>query len=403
MTRAAWLVLDSLGIGGAPDAGRYRDAGADTYGHIAAARRAAGRPLAIPNLERLGLVHAHAALHGRAFEPEWREPIACWGHAVERAPGKDTPSGHWESTGVALVEPFGLFERESASFPKALLDALVTEGALPGVLGNCRGSGTALIDAFGAAHCASGAPIVYTSADSVLQIAAHEQAFGLERLYALCAIARRLVDPYRIARVIARPFEGDTASGFRRTDGRRDYSMPPPGPTLLDAVAASGAEVVAVGKIADVFAGRGVTRAIASHGLDGLFDATLAALDSAPERSLVATNFVDFDMLYGHRRDVEGYAAALEAFDGRVPELLAALRDGDLLVLSADHGCDPTWPGSDHTRECVPVLAFARGIAPRPLGRRDGFADIGQGIAAHLGLAPLAHGRDLFAPQDPSR
>lgn len=396
MSRAIWLVLDSLGLGAAPDAADYGDAGADTFGHIAAACAAAPRgPLRLPQLSRLGLPQAHAAAHGQPAPGFEALPAAegQWGYAVERACGKDTPSGHWETAGVVLARPFGRFERAEQSFPESLLQALVERGGLPGVLGNCHASGTEILRRLGGEHMRSGRPIVYTSADSVFQIAAHEQTFGLQRLYRLCELARELLAPYDIGRVIARPFVGTPDAGFTRTGNRHDYALPPPAPTLLDAVIAAGGEVVAIGKIADIFAHRGVSRSVPAHGHDALFDATLAALASAPDGSLVATNFVDFDSVYGHRRDVFGYAAALEAFDARLPELLAALRPGDLLVLSADHGCDPTWPGSDHTRECVPALAFGPGLAPRALGRRDSFADLGQTMATHLGLPPLATGR----------
>ncbi|WP_447936847.1 phosphopentomutase [Thermomonas fusca] len=396
MARAIWLVLDSLGIGGAVDAADYGDAGADTFGHIAdACAQQARGSLRIPNLTRLGLPQAHALASGRTapgFE-DMPAAQALWGCMDERARGKDTPSGHWESAGVTLHEPFGLFEAAQDSFPAALLQALVEDAGLPGVLGNCHASGTDIIARLGEAHIASGKPIVYTSADSVFQIAAHEEAFGLERLYQVCRIARALLAPYNIGRVIARPFIGHGPDDFRRTGNRHDYALPPPRPTLLDAVCAQGGQVHAVGKISDIFAARGVSRALLASGHDALLDATLAALAQAGEGDLVATNFVDFDSVYGHRRDALGYAAALEHFDARLPELLAALRPGDLLVLSADHGCDPSWPGSDHTRERVPLLAFGPGLAPRALGWRASFADLGQGIATHLGLPPLAEGR----------
>lgn len=395
MARAIWLVLDSLGIGGAADAADYGDAGADTFGHIAdACAQHARGPLRIPNLTRLGLPQAHALATGRAaagFE-EMPAAQALWGCMDERACGKDTPSGHWESAGVTLHEPFGLFAAVENSFPDALLAALVEQAGLPGVLGNCHASGTEIIARLGLEHIASGKPIVYTSADSVLQIAAHEEAFGLERLYEVCRIARVLLAPYNIGRVIARPFVGEGSDDFRRTGNRHDYALPPPRPTLLEAVCAHGGRVHAVGKISDIFAAQGVSRTLLASGHDALFDATLAAMEQAGEGDLVATNFVDFDSVYGHRRDALGYAAALEHFDASLPQLLAALRPGDLLVLSADHGCDPSWPGSDHTRERVPLLAFGPGFAPRALGRRDSFADLGQGLATHLGLPPLAEG-----------
>lgn len=395
MSRAIWLVLDSLGLGAAPDAADYGDEGADTFGHIAAACAAAARgPLRLPNFARLGLPQAHAAAHGRpapGFET-LTAPAGLWGYAVERACGKDTPSGHWETAGVVLTQPFGLFERAEHSFPEPLLQALVTQGRLPGVLGNCHASGTEIVQRLGAQHLRSGCPIVYTSADSVFQIAAHEEAFGLDRLYRLCELARTLLADYHIGRVIARPFTGTAATGFSRSPHRHDYALPPPAPTLFDALLGAGGEVVAIGKIGDIFAHRGVSRCVEGHGHAELFDRTLAAMAQAGSSRLIATNFVDFDSVYGHRRDVFGYAAALEALDARLPELFAALRPDDLLVLSADHGCDPTWPGSDHTRECVPVLAFGPTLAARALGRRDSFADIGQSMATHLGLPPLAAG-----------
>ncbi len=401
MTRAIWLVLDSLGLGAAPDAADYGDEGADTFGHIAAACAAAVRgPLRLPNFTRLGLPQAHAAAHGQAaagFE-DLPDAEGLWGYAVERARGKDTPSGHWETAGVVLTEPFGVFARARHSFPRDLLRALIEQAGLPGVLGNCHASGTEIIQRLGEEHLCSGRPIVYTSADSVFQIAAHEEAFGLEPLYRVCETARALLADYNIGRVIARPFTGTPESGFSRTVHRRDYALPPPAPTLLDHVLGAGGEVIAIGKIDDIFAHRGVSRVIKAYGHDALFDATLAALSQAGSGSLIATNFVDFDMLYGHRRDVFGYAAALEALDARLPELLDALQPGDLLAISADHGCDPTWPGSDHTRECIPALVFGPGLAPRALGRCDSFADIGQSMAVHLGLPSLAAGRSFLSP-----
>lgn len=401
MKRAIWLVLDSFGLGAAPDAHAYGDRGADTYGNIAAACAAAARgPLRLPELERLGLAHAHADAHGRLMPPG-PAPHGLWGFAIEKACGKDTPSGHWESMGVVLEEPLGLFPPGENCFAPALLKALVEHAELPGVLGNCHASGTEIIVRLGEEHLTSGKPIVYTSADSVFQIAAHEDSFGLERLYAMCEVARRLCDPLNIGRVIARPFRGDSKHGFHRTANRRDYSLPPPAPTLLDMVQANGGEVIAIGKMADIFAHRGISRSVMAAGHDALFNATLTALDSAGDGALIATNFVDFDSVYGHRRDPLGYAAALEAFDARLPELWRAMDPGDLVVLSADHGCDPTWPGSDHTRETVPVLAWGPGLKPRKLGRRDSFADIGQSFAAHLGLPALAAGTRFLKPAAP--
>lgn len=401
MSRAIWLVLDSFGLGAAPDAAAYGDEGADTFGHIAAACAAASRgPLQLPNFTRLGVPQAHAAAHGRAAVGFENVPAGegRWGYAVERARGKDTPSGHWETAGVVLTEPFGVFGQAEQSFPADLLHALVEQAGLPGVLGNCHASGTEIIQRLGAEHLRSGRPIVYTSADSVFQIAAHEKAFGLERLYRVCELARGLLEEFNIGRVIARPFTGSVKGGFSRTVHRRDYALPPPAPTLFDQLLAAGGEVIAIGKIDDIFAHRGVFRVVKAYGHDALFDATLAAMADARDGSLIATNFVDFDMVYGHRRDVFGYAAALEALDARLPELFEVLRPGDLLAISADHGCDPTWPGSDHTRECIPALLFGEGLAPGPVGRRESFADIGQSMAEHLGLPPLAAGTSFLRP-----
>ena len=411
MTRAIVLVLDSFGIGAAPDAAAFGDAGADTLGHIATAcaRGEADTPqrsgpLALPNLARLGLFHAHRDSSGSVASgvtlPERVE--GAYGHAREISSGKDTPSGHWEIAGVPVRFEWGYFENPQQSFPAELLEALIDEAELPGVLGDCHASGTEIIARLGEEHVASGKPIVYTSADSVFQIAAHERHFGLERLYRLCEIARELLEPYNIGRVIARPFAGDDTASFQRTANRRDYSVEPPSPTVLQRLHDAGGEVVSVGKIADIYAHCGIGRAIKASGHDALMDATLAevarsATRAPGERVLIMTNFVDFDMLYGHRRDVAGYAAALEHFDARLPELLARLDADDLLILTADHGCDPTWRGTDHTREYVPVLARGAGLAPGPLGERHSFADIGQSLASHFGLAPMADGASFLS------
>ncbi|HWT09590.1 MAG TPA: phosphopentomutase [Roseomonas sp.] len=388
MARALLVVLDSLGIGAAPDAGRFGDVGADTFGHLLQARA----PV-LPHLRAIGLHAAHARAQGR--EPgEALRPggAASWAVLQERSTGKDTTSGHWEMCGLPVDFDWGYFTAPDCSFPQALLDALCTRAGLPGVLGACRASGTEIIQRLGAAHIASGKPIVYTSADSVLQVAAHEDHFGLERLYATCRIARELVDEYRIARVIARPFAGDAASGFRRTGNRHDYSVRPPGPTLLDHLVAAGRQVLAIGKVSDIFAGQGISRSIPATGLDALLDATEATFAAAPDGSLVFVNLVDFDSEYGHRRDVAGYAAALERFDARLPALLRLAAADDLVMLTADHGNDPTWPGSDHTRECVPLLCVGGGLRTGDGGIRDGFADLGQTLARHFGLPPLRHG-----------
>ncbi|MCB1569299.1 MAG: phosphopentomutase, partial [Xanthomonadales bacterium] len=335
--------------------------------------------------------HAAALAAGRPL-PEGSAPTGFYGAASEISSGKDTPSGHWEIAGVPVTFDWGYFPETVPTFPAELTDAAISECALPGILGNCHASGTEIIARLGTEHMASGKPIVYTSADSVFQIAAHEESFGLERLYALCKIARRLCDRWNIGRVIARPFIGTPDTGFKRTGNRHDYSLPPPAPTLFDLAREHRREVIAIGKIADIFAHQGISHTRLATGHDALFDATLEAVANAPDGAVIATNFVDFDSVYGHRRDVFGYAAALEAFDARLPELYRAMRADDLVLLSADHGCDPTWPGSDHTREAIPLLAFGHGLSPRALGRRESFADIGQGLATHLGLPPLSTG-----------
>jgi phosphopentomutase len=398
MTRAVILVLDSFGIGATADADRFGDVGADTLGHIAERRARAGRPLQIPNLARLGLLHAARDSSGR-FPEGCDSNVAitgAYGYAAELSTGKDTPSGHWEMAGVPVLYEWGYFRGLQNTFPKALLDKLIERGRLPGVLGNCHASGTEIIERLGDEHVRTGKPIVYTSADSVFQIAAHEETFGLGRLLDLCLIARELVDEYRIGRVIARPFVGTSARDFVRTGNRRDYAVPPPAPTVLDKLVASGGEVIGIGKIPDIFAHCGISRSVKATGNAELFDATLEALATAPDRSIVFSNFVDFDMLYGHRRDVDGYAAALEYFDTRMPALIERLGPGDVAILSADHGCDPTWPGSDHTREHVPVLVSGPRVRPGPLGRRATMADIGQSLAAHFGLPAMDYGTSFL-------
>ncbi|WP_374978955.1 phosphopentomutase [Pseudomonas solani] len=407
MGRALLLVLDSFGIGATADATRFGDQGANTLLHIAeaCARGEADGPLRkgplhLPNLERLGLGHAAAAsagIYAPGFDPE-APVIGAHGHARELSSGKDTPSGHWEMAGVPVLFDWGYFAEKQQSFPPELLDALIERAGLPGILGNCHASGTTILEELGEAHLRSGKPICYTSADSVFQIAAHEEAFGLERLYQLCEIARELCDDWNIGRVIARPFVGTSAADFRRTGNRRDYAVPPPAPTLLDRLVFAGGQVFAVGKIGDIFAHRGISRLYKGDGNEALFEATLQAVAEAPERTLVFANFVDFDMLFGHRRDIAGYALALETFDRRLPELLAVMGEGDVLMLAADHGCDPSWPGSDHTREHIPVLAFGAGITPGSLGERGSFADIGQSLATFFELPACEHGESFIHP-----
>ena len=393
MSRAFVLVMDSLGLGGAADAESFGDSGADTLRHIAETRA-----LDIPNLMRLGL---GAAAQESSGEPLPNVPAdspisGAHGAAQENSVGKDTPSGHWEMAGVPVMTEWGYFPRDIPSFPVDLTEALIDRTGIPGVIGNCHASGTEIIAELGDAHMVSGKPIVYTSADSVFQIAAHEESFGLERLLNMCLIARELVDDYNVGRVIARPFVGSSGR-FTRTGNRRDYSLPPPAPTLLDRFTEAGGDVVSIGKIGDIFAHHGTGRIVKANGNAELWQRTLEIAGGSENALLALTNFVDFDTLYGHRRDIEGYAAALEAFDLTLPVFEALLRPGDLAVITADHGCDPTWRGTDHTRENVPVLAFGPGVHPAALGTRNSFADIGQTLAGHLGLAPLDHGHSFLA------
>ena len=399
MGRAVILVLDSFGLGATDDADNFGDVGANTFGNIAKVRAASDAgPLKLPNLARLGLFHAGRDSSGEfaaGADPD-TQILGSYGFAAELSSGKDTPSGHWEIAGVPVLFDWGYFTKKEDTFPQELLDKLVKQADLPGYLGNCHASGTTIIAELGDEHVRTGKPIFYTSADSVFQIACHEEAFGLQRLMDLCDIARDLVDEYDIGRVIARPFVGDGPETYMRTGNRRDLTTPPPSPTVLDKLVEAGGDVVSIGKIADIYAHQGITKKVKATGNAALFDATLEAIDEAQDNSIVFTNFVDFDMLYGHRRDVHGYATALEYFDERLPELLDKLGEEDLLIITADHGCDPTWPGSDHTREHIPVIALGAGLAPGPLGKRDTFADIGQSLATYFKLPPMDYGTSFL-------
>jgi len=399
MARAILIVLDSVGCGGAQDAHLYGDTGADTLGHIAQAcadgrgDRAGLRsgPLRLPNLARVGLAHACEASTGHPLAGVHKPaaPTGQYGYGVEISQGKDTPSGHWEIAGCPVPFKWGYFTALENSFPPELIAAIIREGEIPGILGNKHASGTAIIDELGPKHLRTGKPICYTSVDSVLQIAAHEEQFGLERLYKLCRKVRLLVDPLRIGRVIARPFLGTPETGFTRTANRKDFAIPPPNETLLDRAMAQGRAIVTVGKIGDIFAHRATGTEIKPFGNAAMFDAALAAFAGLPDGGFCFVNLVDFDTEFGHRRDVPGYAAALEAFDAMLPRLEAVMKSGDLAVLTADHGNDPTWPGTDHTREHVPILGFGPDVAPHAIGRRESFADIAATIAAWLDLGQI--------------
>jgi phosphopentomutase len=402
MARAFLFVLDSFGVGGARDAADYGDLGSNTFGHIAqycaagAADRAGLRqgPLRLPNMSSLGLLEIAKLASGNypAGMPMPERLFGLYGAANEMSNGKDTPSGHWEIAGTPVMFDWGYFPGEGDAFPPELVETICREGNVPGILGNCHASGTEIIARLGEEHIRTGQPICYTSSDSVFQIAAHERHFGLERLITLCEVVRRLLDPLNIGRVIARPFLGEAPATFERTGNRRDFSVLPPEPTLLDRLVEAGRSVHAVGKVGDIFAHQGVSRVIKANGNGALMEATLATMDEANDGDLVFTNFVDFDMVYGHRRDVPGYAAALEAFDLCLPDIHRRLKPGDLVVLTADHGCDPTWRGSDHTRERVPIMAFGPGVRTRAIGLRSSYADIGESVAMHLGIPTGRHG-----------
>ena len=373
--RICLLVLDSAGIGEMPDAASWGDAGADTLGHILESRK-----VNLPNLQRLGLGNIRSLTGLAAVEG----PTGSFGKCTLKSNGKDTTTGHWEMAGIILKTGFPTFPD---GFPPRIIDEFVSKAAVPGVLGNFPASGTEIIKQLGEEHVRTGKPIVYTSADSVFQIAAHEEIVPIDRLYEICEIARNILrGEDEVARVIARPFLGSTAENFKRTENRHDYAVPPPSDNLLPLLKNKGLDVVCIGKIASIYDSMGVTADLTAKNNEQTIDQTINALN-AESRGLIFSNLVDFDMLYGHRRDTEGYAKALEHFDSRLPEILAALNDGDLLIMTADHGNDPTKEGSDHTREYVPLLVYGRSAkAGVDLGTRQSLSDIGQTVAENFGL-----------------
>lgn len=369
------MVLDSAGIGEMPDAAAWGDAGADTLGHILESRK-----VSIPNLRAMGLGNI-APLKGLSPVDA---PTASFGKCTLKSDGKDTTTGHWEMAGIILRQGFPKFPD---GFPPRIIDEFVAKANVPGVLGNIPASGTEIIKQLGEEHIKTGKPIVYTSADSVFQIAAHEEIVPIGRLYEICEIARKILKGEdEVARVIARPFLGNNAADFKRTENRHDYAVPPPAGNLLPVLKDAGLDVVCIGKIASIYDDLGVTEDLTAKNNEQTVDQTIAALN-ADSRGLIFSNFVDFDMLYGHRRDTEGYAKALERFDERLPEIISAMRDDDLLIMTADHGNDPTYPGSDHTREYVPLLVYGKtaksGVA---LGTRQSLSDIGQTVAENFDL-----------------
>jgi phosphopentomutase len=383
ISRVFLIILDSLGVGSLPDAAAYGDEGANTLGHIAERRGG----LNLPHLEKLGLGNIIPIL-GVAPAPA---PLASWGRMAEMARGKDTLAGHWELMGVVLEQPLALFPR---GFPPDLLAEFKRRTGVAGILGNKTASGTEIIAELGAEHERSGFPIVYTSADSVFQIAAHEDIIPLPELYEMCLRARKLCDDWRIGRVIARPFNGRPGN-FSRTSNRRDFSMPPPGETALDVLLRNGLAVTAIGKIENIFAGQGISRSRHSH--DNSEGLSLVRQElAAAERGLIFANLVDFDMLYGHRNDADGYGAALEIFDRELGFLWPGLGPGDMLIVTADHGCDPAYPGTDHTREYVPLLVYGPTLPARALGVRSTFADVGASILDAFGLRPEGPGQSFM-------
>jgi len=372
--RVLLIVLDGAGIGAMPDAPEWGDAGADTFGHILESRQ-----VRLPNLQRYGLGN----IRPLQAVPPLDHLDGSYGRCALRSNGKDTTTGHWEMAGIILERAFPTYPN---GFPSSVIDKFVRETSVPGILGNIPASGTEIIKVLGEEHVKTGKPIVYTSADSVFQIAAHEEVIPLERLYEICEIARGILDgEHKVGRVIARPFLGQPGA-FYRTENRHDYAVPPPRENLLPALADEDLDVVCIGKIASIYDSMGVTQDLTAKNNEQSIEQTLKALNNST-RGLIFSNLVDFDMLYGHRRDTEGYAKALEHFDSRLPEMESAMRDDDVMMITADHGNDPTFRGSDHTREYAPLLVYGKTSRPGiNLGTRDSLADIGQTIAANFGI-----------------
>lgn len=403
MPRAFLVVMDSVGIGGAPDADRFfngdlPDTGANTLGHIAQACAAGqaevGRsgPLHIPTLAGLGVGAALTLADGLTVDDLTADVTGAWGAATEVSNGKDTPSGHWELAGVPVPWDWHSFPTTEPVFPDEVIIAICEAAGTGGTLANRHASGTEVIDAEGARHMKTGWPICYTSVDSVLQIAAHEEVFGLERLLKLCADVAPMLHAMKVGRVIARPFLGDVETGFKRTANRRDFAIAPPSPTLCDYVHRAGHRVHAIGKISDIFSMHGIDDVQKGRDADLMVHLS-TMVDQAADGAFVFANFVEFDSEYGHRRDVSGYACHLEWFDAGLSKILPRLRPDDLLIVTADHGNDPTWPGTDHTRERVPVLVH--GMGHKPLGQ-IAFVDVAASVAAHLGVDYAGQGKSFL-------
>ena len=384
INRILLIVLDGVGIGAMPDAKQYGDEGAHTLRHIA--EKTGG--LRLPTLEKLGL-GAISEIPGMAAP---KQPMASYGKLAEVSAGKDTTTGHWEMVGIHLTKPFPVF---SNGFPEELINALIQKSGIGGVLGNKAASGTEIIQELGQKHLRTKFPIVYTSADSVFQIACHEEIFPLKKLYDICEIARKLCNPCRIGRVIARPFTGASPATFQRTPYRKDYGYKLPGAMVLDFLKEKSIDVIGIGKIEDIYNRQGISRAIRTKSNLAGIESSVAEMKGL-RKGLVFTNLVDFDQLYGHRNNVEGYARALEEFDQKLPEILEVIGKDGLLIITADHGNDPTHPGTDHTREYVPLLVYGSSVQPKNLGTRKTLSDIGQTMADIFDLKPLAHGKSFL-------
>ncbi len=384
MKRVIWLVMDSFGIGNASDAKEFGDQGADTFGNISK-----HYTLDIPNMTSLGLLKAYELNNKCSLELKNKNSTikgSFWGASKEASSGKDTLSGHWEMAGVLSNLKMKYYEKKIPVFPDDLINEILEKGNIDGILGNRHASGIEIIESLGEEHLQTNKPIFYTSADSVIQIAVHEESFGLEKLYKLCETVREISNKYSLGRVIARPFKGDKVNGFTRTKNRKDYSLRASGKTVLEYAIDNQKEVIGIGKIYDIFGGYGISKKCLAYGLDGLTNETLNQMNNLNTDGIIYTNFVDFDMEWGHRRDIKGYAKGLEYFDKRLGEIIKELKDEDLLIITADHGCDPTFKGTDHTRENVPVFGMLKDSNINEIGIRNTFADMASSIEEHLSL-----------------
>ncbi|CAL4323917.1 Phosphopentomutase [Buchnera aphidicola (Pterocallis alni)] len=407
MKRVFILVLDSFGIGYSVDANVFCDLGSNTFGHISEycylGKANVGRygPLYIPNLISLGLGHIYQKMYGQLPNGIIGSSniISTHGYLSELSLSKDTTAGHWEIAGSPVLFKWDYFDNKKNSFSDLLMNYIIFKCNLSGILGNCHASGTDILYNFGELHIQTKKPIFYTSADSVIQIACHEEIFGLEELYQLCEAVRSILDQYKlnVARVIARPFIGENKFNFFRTNNRKDFSKPPNGITIMQKLISElNGQVIAIGKIADIFANVGVTKKICAFGLKDLMNCSINLVKTAPSNTIGFINFVDFDSLWGHRRDFVGYAQGLEFFDNQLPRLLHSLYDDDLLIITADHGCDPTWVGTDHTREYVPMLLYHKKLCNKYIGNRKTFSDIAQTVAKYFALSSMNYGISLL-------